>query len=421
MKKTCFYITTLLCILFSAHVGVAQDYQQMREQIMEKQQLTRAEIEELNTQIQQYEERLELAVEKYEALFKKYEDLQRVIALQDEKLSKLQTEQSQISEEISLTQQSLREKREELQRLVTSYKETLSYLYKHGRTSQLAILFSSASINQMLVRSYYLEKFNSFREKQVNEIRQAEQDLEHTKQDLEQAQAKNADVLAEIKEEKADLAEKKKQQERNVALLRQNKEQIQEKLEESRRQKEELNNTLAKFIREEEEIRKMANSSSTPPEGENFIDDSSLREIEENFALRKGDLPWPVDSRTISARFGNRRHPVYGTVTPNLGVVIDTKPEAEVRVVHDGYVINVQPIPGYGDVVVVKHGRYFTAYGNLSEIHVRKNQVLQQGDMVGLSGNEYSVKGESLFFLVRENNNNMNPENWLRSDAVTAR
>lgn len=452
MKLSSFYIGLFISFIIIAPEVRGQDYQQMRKQIKERQQNTRAEINELNEQINQYEERLQLAVRKYEALYNRYEDLQRVIALQDQKLSKLQTEQQQIMEEIEVTRRSLEHKREELEQLVSSYKATLRYLYKHGRTSQLAMIFSSVSINQMLVRSYYLEQFSDYREKQFNDIRKAEQELENSKKQLEQAREKNNDILEEIKQEKVDLAEKKKQQERNVALLRQNREQIKKKLQEAQQQKQALDNTLSELIQEEEEVRqaqaeylrklererqkKLAEAKdiedkdqraremakySTPVETGSFMDEETLNKIEKNFAISKGDLPWPVNSRTISAHFGNRRHPVYGTVTPNLGVVISTEPEAEVRVVHDGYVINIQPIPGYGNVVVVKHGRYFTAYGNLSDIRVRKNQVLQKGDLVGLSGDEYSVKGESLFFLVRENNQNLDPENWLQIGPVTSR
>ena len=134
----------------------------------------------------------------------------------------------------------------------------------------------------------------------------------------------------------------------------------------------------------------------------------------ESFAQNKGELPWPVESSTISEHFGRKRHPVYGTVTPNLGIEIVTKPRAPVKAVHPGYVIAVQPFPGYGDVVLVKHGRFITAYGNLSQVSVRDGTILDQGEQVGLAGDQDSTKGESVFFLVREDNKNLDPENWLR-------
>jgi len=71
------------------------------------------------------------------------------------------------------------------------------------------------------------------------------------------------------------------------------------------------------------------------------------------------------------------------------------------------------PITGYGDVVLVSHGKFITAYGNLSQVMVTKRDILRKGDMIGLSGDENSPRGQSVFFMVRETNTNMDPENWL--------
>lgn len=457
MKKN-FSLITLISVLLIlptaalAQEGVIQDFKEMRNSVVEKQKNTRAEIERLNKQINQFEERLQQAEEKYENLYNKYQNLKQLIALQDEKISQLQREQSQIQEEIKITNQSLQSKREELDQLIENYKQTLSYLYKHGRTSQLALIFSSSSINQMLVRSFYLEKFNDYREKQAREIRETEKELEENKEQLVEAKDKNAEVLEEIRSEKEQLDEQKEEQEKNVALLRENRQEIENKLQEVQEQKENLDNTLSDLIEREEEIReaqeqrlqelenerkeKLAAAKrieddakraeevekySEPVKMENFLDSGKMEEIENQFASNKGSLPWPVDSRTIAEHFGNKVHPVYGTKTPNLGIEIVTDAQSSVEVVHDGYVIDVRPIPGYGDVVFVKHGRFITAYGNLSQIMVRKSEVLSKGDMLGLSGDDDSPRGESVFFLIRENNKNLDPESWLQSETISSK
>jgi septal ring factor EnvC (AmiA/AmiB activator) len=64
-------------------------------------------------------------------------------------------------------------------------------------------------------------------------------------------------------------------------------------------------------------------------------------------------------------------------------------------------------------VVFVNHGGFKTAYGNLSEIRVRPNEVLREGDIIGLSGNEESIRGPVLFFLINENGQMVDPELWL--------
>ncbi|SMO32045.1 murein hydrolase activator EnvC family protein [Fodinibius sediminis] len=448
MSKFSLYITLIGCLFAFAVPAAAQEqnYDQQREELVQKQKNTRAEINKLNEQISTFEQRLQQTNKQYSTLYEEFENLQRLIALQDEKISKLQTEQSQIENEITVINQTIEDNQEKLTALVQNYKETLQYVYKHGQTSELALLFASSSVNQMLIRAYYLRKFNTFREGQISAIREAEEELKHNRAQLKQGQERNEELLVEIRQEKEKLAEKKKQQESNVALLRQDKERLQERLQEIQQQKQSLNNTLTELIREEENIRQaqaerrrqqeaernqklaeaenieddaerareVARYANSPAEEEAFLDDEALKKIEVSFAQNKGQLPWPVESSTILEHFGRQRHPVYGTVTPNLGIEILSDPQAPVKVVHPGYVIAIQPFPGYGDVVLVKHGRFITAYGNLSSVSVRDGSILQRGDIVGLSGDQNSTNGESVFFLVRENNNNLDPENWLQ-------
>ena len=456
MKKRTLCIALLVGLLgittsSFAQSSILSDFKEMRQNIVQKQQNTRAEIESLNRQIQKYEQRLKQADEKYEALYSKYQDLKNLIALQDQKLTKLQNEQAQIQEEITITTQSLEKKREQLAELIESYKKTLGYLYKNGRTSQLALIFSSSSVNQMLVRAFYLEKFNTYREQQAKEIRQAEKQLSQTKEQLKEAQDKNQQVLAEIKQQKQELAEKKKQQERNVALLRENRDEIEQNLQQVQQQKQKLNDTLSELIRKEREVRKAQEQKrqqleqerkkklaaakkiendakrarevekySEPIKIDNYVDADRMDEIQQQFAGNKGRLPWPVESRAIAEHFGTKRHPVFGTKTPNLGIEIVADSASTVRAVHPGQVINVIPVPSYGDMVLVKHGHFITAYGNLSKINVRNRQFLRQGAVIGQSGTPSSPKGESLFFLIRKNNQNLDPEQWLQNKSVSS-
>lgn len=444
MKRLLFLLLTAIFLIPALASGQGQDFKEMRKELVQKQQNTRAEIRELNEQINQFQERLNLAEQKYDRLYEQYEDLKRIVALQEEKINKLQKEQSHIKEEIEVTGREIVQNREKLDKLIENYKETLRYIYKHGRTSQLALIFSSSSINQMLVRSYYIKKFEEYRAEQARNIEEAQAELENNKEQLEQAREKNTEVLAEIKSEKQEQEEKKQLQEKNVALLRQDRQQIQEKLNEVQRQKEKLNNTLSALILEEERVRKEQEARirrleeerieklaeardiedeaererevakySEPISRENFLGEAELNKIEASFAREKGSLPWPVESGTISEHFGRKRHPVYGTVTSNLGVEIVTGPRQPVRAVHDGYVIDVLPFTGYGDVVMVSHGKFITAYGNLSQVMVSKQDVLNKGDMIGLSGDEDSVRGQSIYFIVRESVTNLDPEKWL--------
>lgn len=416
------YGPLLLCALFLlAPAAGAQDYEERRRELLQKQENAREEIQRLNRQIASYQERISEASQQIDSLSARVENLNRLIALQDEKLNQMNAEQRSIREEISLTNQNLEEQRSELNRLMETYQSTLTYIYKHGRATELALLLTSGSFNEMLRRAYYLRRFDEYLEEQVSRIREVQARLERSRDNLLEAQQRNRDLLAEIQSEKQRLDNQLEQQEEAIAQYRQDREQARRDLQEAEKQRNdfdnlitEVNDQLASIPADgspEERVDEATGERVSPSAG--FMDEETLDRMETAFSGSKGSLRWPVESSTIAEPFGQRRHPAYGTVTNNLGIEIITDPAEPVRAVSNGYVIAIRPLPGYGDVVMVKHGRFITAYGNLSEVNVRQQALLQEGDLIGHAGESDSPRGESLYFVVRENNTNLNPEEWL--------
>lgn len=430
----------IICVLFAAENLSAQEnsgYDEKRSELTERQQSTRSQIENLEDQIATYTERLGFATDRYDQMFRQYEEQDRVITLQREQIRQMNLEQEQIREEILLIQTNLNELEQELKYLVEQYKDILSYLYKHGRNSEIALLFTSTTFNQLVVRSFYLAKFDEYRQQQVDEIAVKQAELENTKSDLEETEEKNRESLASIENEMESLEQKLELQERNIELLRRDRNNLQEQLNSFQQQRDELDSVLEELIAEEEEIlrneeerqrrlaaageiedddeRRAAEARYSRPAGSTAsVNSEELAAYETDFENQRGDLPWPVENGTITEKFGVRTHPVFRTQTNNPGIDIAAAPGSSVKVVADGYVFGIQPFSGFGEVILVNHGTYKTAYGNLSEILVRKNQVLQQGDVIGRSGDENSIRGEVLFFLVRDGSQFVDPENWIQ-------
>lgn len=407
-------MTCFITLLATAGVSQAQSsYERMRAQILERQQSTRSQIETLDEQIETYTRRLNERTEEYDEVYQQFEELNRLISLQEERLRQMNREQRQIQEEITLIQNNQEELRNRLLALINQYRESLAYLYKHGRTTELALLLTSTSINQLMVRTFYLAKFNDHLQEQLNEIEETRLQLEQSRQDLEASSERNRIALQEIEAETENLQQQQSRQQQMVQSLRQDIANLEEEKQTREQQRQNLENTMESLIREEERLRRSESTGETVVRREMSVSDDELNEYEADFRDQRGRLAWPVENGTITEKFGERVHPVFGTRTTNLGVDIATPPASSVRVVNDGYVYGIQPLQGYGDVVFVSHGDYKTAYGNLSEIYVRKNQVLSKGDMIGLSGDENSIRGEVLFFLIRDGSQMVDPELWL--------
>lgn len=441
MKISYSFLKIVLSFLFLGLAGLevsAQTFQEKREALLQKQENARAEINVLEARIKNYQERVDQAEQRFDKSFEQFQSLNNLIALQDDKIKSLQQEQSQIEAEIRLTEQEIETREEDLQQLIDNYKKILLYAYKNGRTGNLELLLTSNSINQMLIRSNYLRRFEDQKTKQADVIRKSKEELDQVKQDLQESHEKNQVVLGEIREEKEELGTQRKKQEQTVEEIKEERSEWLGELRKTRQEKENLENTFSSLIEEEEELRAAENERlrrleearnitdasrrademekySAPRGREDFVSDDELMVFEENFEKAKGQLPWPVNSKTVAKKFGRVRNPLYGTITEHPGIDIVADAASPVQAVADGYVFRIRPLPGYGDVVFVKHGSYYTAYGNLSQIDVGVGEVLNKGDKIGLSGTAQSELGEVVFFLLREGNQNVNPINWLQS------
>lgn len=405
-----------LLLSFSGLMGTLsgqESYDELRSELIEKQETTRSQIENLQEQIDSYLERLGYATERYDQMYQQYEELSRVIALQQEKINQMNREQQQILDEIELVEAEQEALQERLNDLIDRYQSTLKYIYKYGRTQELALLLTSSSVNQLMIRSYYLSRFDQHQQEQMEEIRETQAEYDQTREDLEAARERNRDALEAIREETQELAQKQQQQRRNIDLLQRDRNNLETQVEIRQNQLDELSDVLNRIITEMQRLEEIANSEGITRASP--ISENDMVAFESQFEdLRGGQMPWPVDNGVITERFGERIHPVFRTTTNVPGVDIATPPRSTVRAVSDGYVFEVVPFPDFGEVVLVKHGSYYTAYGNLSSIYARKNQVVNQGDVIGLSGDEDNLRGEVLFFLVREGSEFVDPERWLQ-------
>ncbi|MEX2362012.1 MAG: peptidoglycan DD-metalloendopeptidase family protein [Balneolaceae bacterium] len=435
-----YYLKSILLLLFSVSCvlpGFAQTYEEKRNKILQQQNNTRAEINVLEARIRNFQERVNQAEARFDKSYEQYQSLTSLIALQDDKIQSLQEEQFQITAEIQLTEQEIELRELELQDLIENYKKIILNAYKNGRTSNLELLVTSESINQMLVRSHYLQKFEEQKVKQADQIKKHTKELDEVKKSLNNIHLKNQLVLEEIRDEKDELGNQKQQQEQTVERIKEERSTWLAEIRKSRGELENLESAISSMIAEEERImesenerlrkleeaRNIADASRradevrkySTPAGREGLSADILLAFENNFAQAKGQLPWPVNSKTVSKKFGRIRNPLYGTVTEHPGIDIVADPASKVRSVADGQVFRIRPLPGYGDVVFMSHGSYYTAYGNLSKVDVEVGSVLKANEVIGLSGTLQSELGEVVFFLIRKGNENLNPESWLGS------
>ncbi len=115
-----------------------------------------------------------------------------------------------------------------------------------------------------------------------------------------------------------------------------------------------------------------------------------------------GKFLWPAgEHTTITSGFGWRIHPVLGGLRFHRGIDIALPAGTPVLSAWDGRVILAGWVEGYGNTVMIDHGRYRTLYAHLMSCDVDPGQEVRRGDRVGRAGSTGLSTGDHLHFEVR--------------------
>lgn len=131
------------------------------------------------------------------------------------------------------------------------------------------------------------------------------------------------------------------------------------------------------------------------------------------FQQHKGVLPYPTKGRVfVETPFvSHDRHHQVALARP--GIRIQARGSA--RAVAAGSVKLVEPISGFGTVIIVEHSdSYYSVYGMLSRAMVTVGQAVSTGDIVGEIGFDPVLRTFALHFDLRHNNESLDVNAWLK-------
>ncbi len=409
--------SAFLCVLtiFIAASAVSQKTREISRQ--------ERELGKLRNEIAAFESRLRESEKREQSTLEVLDDLEQQSALIQQLIRKLREEEKSITRDIDEAKGSIEGLEKQLHALRTHYAGYVRSVYKNGRVYDVELLFSSNSINQLLIRIEYLKRFSGQRVDDLKKIMQKKTELEEENDQLQQTLKNERALLAEKTKEEQSLKAKAVQRQRVLNRIRKDKKTYRQELSRKTAAVKRIEQMIADLIEKErvkrEELRKkreaaaarererLAAAKATPTPVPTL-------EIEPTgaFGQMRGRLRWPVTSGVIASKFGNQTHPVLKTITQNSGVDISVKVGTDVVAVAEGEVSLISFIPGYGNVVILNHyNGYRTVYAHLSDIHVAEAQKIREGDPIGKSGD--SLAGSILHFEVWQEREKMDPESWL--------
>jgi septal ring factor EnvC (AmiA/AmiB activator) len=309
-----------------------------------------------------------------------------------------------------------------LQQIRREYAAMVYAASKATGPDRFMFLLASETFHQFRMRLRCLRDYAEARRTQAARIRELSASLNRQKIRLAEVKAGKETLLVTQEDEKKQLEVLREDQKKVVAELSARERELKEKIDRHKASVARLERLLSGLVKAEIRRSRKSSGAAPAPAGEENSDQKMTltpegQIISRSFAGNKNRLAWPVQNGFISSGFGRHEHPVLKRVyVDNLGVDIATRGGEKVRSVFEGEVGLVGAVPGMdGQIVMLRHGEYFTVYSGLKNVQVSAGQKIKTRQVLGevLSTAE---DGAVLQFQVWRNNKRLNPADWLAND-----
>lgn len=320
----------------------------------------------------------------------------------DQKKSQLQGQKGSLQKniktldsEIDKTALSIEQRKKNIEINKNSIARQLRQMYLYGEMNYMKIFLASTSYDDMSQKQFLVKRWVDHGRKKINLFQDEAKNLSLEKQGLEDKKSRKSKDLGELESTEQKILDEKRSKKKLLSMVKNQKEYYQKSIEELEQASKNLESMILQF-----------KSKKSKKKNDSAPSDS-------RFSQMKGRLLLPV-SGTIEKKYGPYQDPKLHVSLYQKGVDIRAKEGTEISAVFDGKVVYADWFSGYGKVVILDHDDgYFTLYAHLNEISVKMNQQVTIGDGIGTVGDTESMKGDYLYFELRERGVTVNPLPWF--------
>ena len=434
-----------VCTLLTVAL-VAQD----KAELEKKRKQTLQEIDVLNKQYSDVKKNTKQSIGQLTLIQKK-------IQLRNEVINNINKQVRTIEQDINASYIEMRRLKKDLDTLKLTYAHNVVYAYKNRSSYDvLNFIFSATNFNDAIRRIAYMKAYRSYRADQLAVIHKTEALYKDKIVQLTNNRKEKSTVLKDQSKEMGELVKDKEEQASVVNNLKKKEKEINSTIAAKRKQAQQMQASIQAIINREiaaakkeadakakaerdrianakkeadriaKENAKNNTGTTTAPVAEAPVEKPAATEkkvsyleynkedlaLGNSFEVNKGKLPFPVDNGFVSIKYGSYTIPGT-TIKGSQDFITITSPlGTSVKSCFNGEVVSVFDVGG-NTAVMVRHGKYFTTYSNLSSTTVSKGQTIKTGQVIGRVGTNLDGDGELNFILARENQM-INPAPWLR-------
>ncbi len=359
---------------------------------------------ELNTKIEKLEDELKAAEEArkkaekhYQSVKDDYDDLQARKEAIDAEADAIEREAEALrlvvlgyAEQEEVLNRRIATMELELDGLLATIKDRLRLSYEDGRADFLTLLLTSQGLYEFLTAT---ERLSVLAEQDKDMIRQCEaaaNALRTEKEALAETVANANETAIRLHNTLTELEDKQSEIVNMMAALEKDVDAYLKALEQAEKAEDEYRKQL------KDKLEQLAQIGSPEYNGGKFI------------------WPLPAKHTKISSPFGERTHPVTGKPQFHEGIDIPAPKKTEIYCVAAGTVVETGNHYANGKYVLVDHGGgIVTSYAHLYRIDVKKGDMLEQGEVLGLVGMSGWTTGYHLDFSVYVDGDAVDPMTYL--------
>lgn len=395
--------------VFSVHAEeTKEDVEQQKEEAQQAQ-------EEANANAEKYQKKVDKLTAAVNELDKQATDISTQIVEKKQQAENLQNE-------IDETQTKLAEAQVSEDNQYEAMKKRIQYLYEEGDVAYIDALMSSASFEDSLNKSEYVDQLSTYDQKQLNKLVKTKNDIAEYQQTLKDDLADVEKVKADLETKQADLDDVISQKNAEINKYSDDVEMQKALAAEYAKQESELDDKLAELARQEqqrlEEERKQREAEQQQQDNNGGSDNSGSDSDNSGSnnggsTTGSGQFIWPV-SGPITDYFGPRESPTAGASSNHMGIDIGCSYGVPIAAADAGVVTVAEWGESGGNYVMIDHGNGFvTMYLHNSSLAVSVGDVVSQGQTIAYAGSTGYSTGTHCHFSVFLNGSYVNPLDYL--------
>ena len=400
--KIIFVAVLASLIIFNVHPVAADD---LSDQINSKKQ----ELSGINQQINDLKSSLDSKQKEISSLQSQLDAIDSRVQLIQLEIKSTQLEIDTNTAEIQKSENDIKEKENEIASQKVMIGAVIKDIYQEKDNNILSVVVGATNFSQLVEKTEYLTKINSQLKQDLDKLNSLKAELEQNKQDLENKTAQLEQLKKDKETEETGLEDQKYTKVKLMEITKGQESEYQSKLAQQNAEEQAAAAEITKLVQEQAARERAKNV--TGRDGRSTV-------------VNKGGFNYPLAGvNRISVTGGDFMDKAYGFGFPHTGVDLAAAQGTAVMAAGAGTVIISHDSGGPGlSYVAIDHGNgLVTKYLHLSAIYINTGDVVNAGDVIGLSGGTPGSRGAGAFttgahlhFEIDDYNGNpINPHNYL--------